>query len=175
MPSRNLQKIVYNNSHWILFHAQCGDFSFMWSGFLPRFEAFWMGLVSSMFDAVNKNTAGSSNLLCGILKSLFDAKLHQAVRPRNLFFNLQRFLKIVVNGLSWCRNTYWTWFWAENTVNNYGNWVGVTAAGSHCSVSKVRIRDYCKNIVIAIDPVSRAAWDTIPCQVNLSRAWCVSR
>jgi hypothetical protein len=34
MPSRNLQQSVYNNSQWILFHPQSGNFSFMPSGFL---------------------------------------------------------------------------------------------------------------------------------------------
>jgi hypothetical protein len=47
----------------------------------------------SLVDAGNKSTAGSSNLLRGTMKSLFDAKLHQMVRSTNLYFNLQRFLK----------------------------------------------------------------------------------
>jgi len=46
-----------------------------------------------LIDAGNKNTAGSSKLLRGTMKSLFDAKLYQTVRPGNLYFNLQRFLK----------------------------------------------------------------------------------
>jgi hypothetical protein len=45
----------------------------------------------SLVDAGNKSGAGSSDLLCGIMRSLSDAKLYQAVRPRNLYFNLQRF------------------------------------------------------------------------------------
>jgi hypothetical protein len=53
-----------------------------------------IGLITgSPVDAGNKSTAGSSNLLRSTMKSLFDAKLHQAVHPRNLYFNLQRFLK----------------------------------------------------------------------------------
>jgi hypothetical protein len=48
---------------------------------------------SLLVDAGNKSTAVRSKLLRGTMKSLFDAKLHQTVRPRNLYFNLQRFLK----------------------------------------------------------------------------------
>jgi len=44
-------------------------------------------------DAGNKITAGSSNLFRGTMKSLFDANLHKAGHPRNLYFNLQFFLK----------------------------------------------------------------------------------
>jgi hypothetical protein len=53
-----------------------------------------MGLIrDSLVDAGNKSTAGSSNLLRGTMKSLFDAKLYQMVRSTNLYFNLHRFLK----------------------------------------------------------------------------------
>jgi hypothetical protein len=53
-----------------------------------------MGLIRGLLvGAGNKSTAGNSNLLSGTMKSLFDAKLHQSVRPRNLYFNLQLFLK----------------------------------------------------------------------------------
>jgi len=53
-----------------------------------------MGLISdSLVAAGNKSTAGSSNLLRSTMKSLFDAKLHHALHPRNLYFNLERFLK----------------------------------------------------------------------------------
>ena len=57
------------------------------------------GLISdSLVDAGNKNTAGSSNLLRGTMKSLFDAKtasqtLHQLVRPRNYISTFNVFEK----------------------------------------------------------------------------------
>jgi len=50
---------------------------------------------SLLVDAGNKSTAVRSKLLRGTMK-LFDAKLHQTVRSRKLYFNLQRFWKIVV-------------------------------------------------------------------------------
>jgi len=62
------------------------------SGVLINWLESRMGLIrGSLVDAGNKSTAGSSNLLNGTMKSLFDAKLHQMVRPRNLCFNRQRF------------------------------------------------------------------------------------
>ena len=67
---------------------------FMPPGFLTQSLEFRMELIrGSRVDAGNKSTAGSSNLLSGIMKILFDAKRHQAVHPRNLYFNLQPFLK----------------------------------------------------------------------------------
>jgi hypothetical protein len=44
VPSRNLQQSVYNNSQWILFHPQSGNFSFMPSGFLLQLVKYRMGL-----------------------------------------------------------------------------------------------------------------------------------
>jgi len=53
-----------------------------------------LGLITvSLVDAGNNSTAGSSDILSGTMKSLFDAKLYQVVRPRNSYFNLQRFMK----------------------------------------------------------------------------------
>ena len=40
-----------------------------------------------------KSTALRRKLLGGTMKSLFNAKLHRAVHPRNLYFNLQRFFE----------------------------------------------------------------------------------
>lgn len=51
----------------------------------------------SLVAIENKSTAGSSNILRGTMKSLFDAKLNEMVRPRNLYFNLERFMIIVVD------------------------------------------------------------------------------
>lgn len=64
------------------------------SGFLTQFVRSRMRSIrGSLVDAGNKSTAGSSNLLRGTMKSLFDAKLSQMVRSTNLYFNLHRFLK----------------------------------------------------------------------------------
>jgi len=66
----------------------------MLPGFLTQSLDFRMGSIrSSLVDAGNKNTAGSSDLPAVFLSRYSMQNLHQAMRPRNLYFNLQRFLK----------------------------------------------------------------------------------
>jgi len=70
MPSRNLQQSVYNNSQWILFHLQFGNFSFMPSGFLLQVIGctVWdnQGVAGQVPET--KSTAGSSDPLRGTIK-----------------------------------------------------------------------------------------------------------
>jgi hypothetical protein len=64
----------------------------------------WELISGLLVGAGNENTAESSYLLSGTMKSLFDANCSQSC-AHETYFNLQHYLKMA-GASSWCRNSY---------------------------------------------------------------------